>query len=51
LLDETLRDAKQMAEALDGVWKHLDRLVQNARRRSRTRTLVQPIRRGAVACQ
>jgi hypothetical protein len=40
LLDETLRDAKQMAEALDGVWKHLDRLVQNARRRSRKSTSV-----------
>lgn len=34
LLDETLRDAKQMAEALDGVWRQLDRLVQDARRRA-----------------
>ena len=50
LLDETLRDAKQMAEALDGVWKHLDRLVHNARRRVRISTPVQPIRRAAVAC-
>jgi pyrroloquinoline quinone (PQQ) biosynthesis protein C len=30
LLHETLRDAKIMAEALDGVWAHLDRIVQNA---------------------
>jgi pyrroloquinoline quinone (PQQ) biosynthesis protein C len=30
LLDETLRDAKKIAEALDGVWVHLDRIVQNA---------------------
>src|SRR6266705_1487569 len=28
LLRETLRDAKIMAEALDGVWTHLDRIVQ-----------------------
>ncbi len=33
LLTETLRDAKMMAEALDGVWNNLDRVVQNARRR------------------
>ncbi len=33
LLAETLRDAKMMAEALDGVWNNLDRVVQNARRR------------------
>jgi hypothetical protein len=32
LLSETLRNAKIMAEALDGVWIHLDRIVQNARR-------------------
>jgi hypothetical protein len=51
LLNETLRDAKQMADALDGVWKHLDRLVRNARRRIRASTPVQPIRRGTVACQ
>jgi pyrroloquinoline quinone (PQQ) biosynthesis protein C len=31
LLDETLRDARIMAEALDGVWAHLDRIVRNAR--------------------
>jgi hypothetical protein len=33
LLPETLRDARMMAEALDGVWAHLDRVVHNARRR------------------
>ena len=32
LLSETLDDAKIMAEALDGVWIHLDRIVQSARR-------------------
>jgi pyrroloquinoline quinone (PQQ) biosynthesis protein C len=32
LLSETLKNAKIMAEALDGVWNHLDRIVQNARR-------------------
>jgi hypothetical protein len=35
LLAETLRDAKMMAEALDGVWSNLDRIVQAARRRAR----------------
>jgi hypothetical protein len=30
LLSETLADAKTMAEALDGVWIHLDRIVQSA---------------------
>jgi hypothetical protein len=30
LLHETLRDAKIMAEALDGVWAQLDRIVQSA---------------------
>jgi pyrroloquinoline quinone (PQQ) biosynthesis protein C len=30
LLAETLRDAKTIAEALDGVWTQLDRIVQNA---------------------
>jgi hypothetical protein len=30
LLDETLRDARIIAEALDGVWTHLGRIVQNA---------------------
>jgi hypothetical protein len=32
LLSETLSNARLMAEALDGVWTHLDRIVQNARR-------------------
>jgi hypothetical protein len=36
LLPETLRNARMMAEALDGVWAHLDRIVRNARRRART---------------
>jgi hypothetical protein len=31
LLVETLRDAAIMAEALDGVWRHLDRIVERAR--------------------
>jgi pyrroloquinoline quinone (PQQ) biosynthesis protein C len=35
LLSETLRDAKMMAEAFDGVWTNLDRIVQAARRRGR----------------
>jgi pyrroloquinoline quinone (PQQ) biosynthesis protein C len=30
LLDETLRDARIIAEALDGVWAHLDRIVRKA---------------------
>ncbi|MGC2203094.1 MAG: hypothetical protein WA633_23510 [Stellaceae bacterium] len=30
LLQETLRDAKAIAAALDGVWKHLDRIVRKA---------------------
>jgi pyrroloquinoline quinone (PQQ) biosynthesis protein C len=30
LLDETLRDARAIAEALDGVWAHLDRIVRDA---------------------
>jgi hypothetical protein len=30
LLDETLRDARIVAEALDGVWAHLDRIVRDA---------------------
>src|SRR6266446_2408906 len=34
LLNETLRDAKMMAEALDGVWSNLDRIVQAARYRT-----------------
>jgi hypothetical protein len=31
LLAETLRDAAVMAKALDGVWNHLDRIVERAR--------------------
>ncbi len=34
LLAETMRDAKMMAEALDGVWNNLDRIVEKARRRA-----------------
>jgi pyrroloquinoline quinone (PQQ) biosynthesis protein C len=30
LLDDTIRDANMMAEALDGVWNNLDRIVQQA---------------------
>jgi hypothetical protein len=30
LLDETLRDAQIVADALDGVWTHLDRIVLSA---------------------
>src|SRR5271167_4595582 len=36
LLPETLRHARMMAKALDGVWVHLDRIVLNAHRRART---------------
>lgn len=32
LLTETIENAKIMAEALDGVWTHLDRIVQRATR-------------------
>ena len=38
LLLETLRDAKMMAEALDGVWTHLDRIARNADVRSAPKT-------------
>ena len=31
LLPATIADAKIMAEALDGVWTHLDRIVEIAR--------------------
>ena len=41
LLPETLRDARMMAEALDGVWAHLDRIVRNARRRARNNSTLQ----------
>src|SRR5437763_13234480 len=39
LLSETLHDAKMMAEALDGVWTHLDRIVRTALRRNRIGTV------------
>ena len=35
LLPETLENAKLIAEALDGVWIQLDRIVERARRRAR----------------
>src|SRR5260370_40954799 len=35
LLSETMLDAKMMAEALDGVWDNLDRVIQATRRRPR----------------
>lgn len=34
LLDKTIRDSKMMAEALNGVWNQLDRIVQQAVRRA-----------------
>ena len=34
LLHETLRDAKTMAEALDGIWMRLDNIVQGAAERA-----------------
>ena len=34
LLFATIEDAKIMAEALDGVWTHLDRIVQSASRKT-----------------
>jgi pyrroloquinoline quinone (PQQ) biosynthesis protein C len=34
LLPETIADAKAMAQALDGVWTHLDRIVQRASKAS-----------------
>src|SRR6516164_5561175 len=40
LLYETLRDAKIIAEALDGVWTHLDRIVQSAAARVSPRSSV-----------
>ena len=40
LLHETLRDAKIIAEALDGVWTHLDRIVQSAAARVSPRSSV-----------
>ena len=34
LLPTTIKDAKIMAEALDGVWTHLDRIVEIARQKA-----------------
>jgi hypothetical protein len=34
LVPATIEDAKIMAEALDGVWTHLDRIVETARQRA-----------------
>jgi hypothetical protein len=34
LLSATIEDAKIMAEALDGVWTHLDRIVEIARQKA-----------------
>jgi hypothetical protein len=34
LLPATIKDAKIMAEALDGVWSHLDRIVEIARQKA-----------------
>jgi hypothetical protein len=39
LLYETLRDARIIAEALDGVWTHLDRIVKNAQATKRRRAV------------
>jgi hypothetical protein len=47
LLPETLRDAKVMAEALDGVWAHLDRIVRNARRRASRNEALRYAEKGA----
>ena len=41
LLSETLQDAKTMAEALDGVWTHLGRIVRTAQRRTRIWSTIQ----------
>jgi hypothetical protein len=35
LVSETLRDARAMAEGLDGVWTHLERIVRRAERLAR----------------
>jgi hypothetical protein len=34
LLPATITDAKIMAEALDGIWGHLDRIVEVARQKA-----------------
>jgi hypothetical protein len=38
LLTATIEDAKIMAEALDGVWTHLDRIVEIARQQAAQRS-------------
>jgi hypothetical protein len=38
LLTATIEDAKIMAEALDGVWTHLDRIVETARQQAAQRS-------------
>jgi hypothetical protein len=48
LLPETWRDAVIMAEALDGVWTHLDRIVRNARRRARHAGALQSTQKGTA---
>ena len=47
LVTETLRDAKIIGEALDGVWTHLDRIVQGTRTKI-SPIKVRPYRRSAV---
>ena len=47
LLPETLRDARMMAEALDGVWARLDRIVRNARRRAGSNGALRYAEKGA----
>lgn len=62
LLHETMRDAKMIAEALDGVWTHLDRIVRSAgtgvssptgvvAERHRTRVLARRVRERAPAAR
>ena len=49
LVAETVRDAKIMAEALDGVWTQLDRIVRSAGARSVLRTSRRDPRPGLCA--
>jgi len=42
LLADILGDAVIMAEALDGVWTHLDSVVQGAGRSNRSAVIAQP---------
>ena len=48
LLPDTLDDARMMAEALDGVWTHLDRIVRDARRRARNAGTFRDAEKGAI---